>query len=222
VNPETQSSRSESATFAVSKTVRHITQPPGRIKRIAAAVLVDDAEVVTESGGKRSVTRRKRSPEEMKQLQALAAAAIGLDPQRGDLLSLENLSFQQTATETPAPPGRWERIRQLLMQWMSLLRYLGIAALFVIVYLLILRPVKRQIVTALRELPARALRSGKELGRTGTAAAVAAASTVEIEAPVGSEQEQRAAALKRQLAEKVKAEPAAASRLVQSWIREDR
>ena len=88
-------------------------------------------------------------------------------------------------------------------------------ALFLIVYFLMLRPVKTQVLTALRELPTRMARSSKELGGAATAAAVA----VEIEPP-GAEQARRATALKRQLSEKVKTEPAVASRLVQSWMRD--
>ena len=90
-----------------------------------------------------------------------------------------------------------------------------ILLLFLIVYFLILRPLKQQILIALRELPERAARAPKELGP------VAAAGNVEIELPPGSEQARRATALKRQLTDKIKSEPAAASRLVQSWIRED-
>ena len=214
ITPETQSSRSESATFAVSKSVRHTSQPPGRIKRIAAAVLVDDAIDVVENAGKKTSSRRKRTTNEMKQIQALAAAAIALDTQRGDLLSLENLSFQETPAETPGGPGRWEKIRQLLLSWLWLLRYLGILALFAIVYSLILRPITSQVVAAFRALPARMV-PAKELSKTVSA-------PIEIEVPSGSEQSQRATALKKQLVERVKAEPAAASRLVQSWIREDK
>jgi len=81
-----------------------------------------------------------------------------------------------------------------------------------------LRPVKQQVLATLRELPARVARSAKELNKVPAAAAVTSA--VEIELPPGSEQARRATALKRQLAEKVQNEPAAASRLVQSWIRE--
>ena len=40
---ESQGLHTESKTFAVSKTVRHSVQPAGTLKRIAAAVLVDDA-----------------------------------------------------------------------------------------------------------------------------------------------------------------------------------
>ena len=35
----------------------------------------------------------KRSPAQLKQLQDLAAAVIGMDPQRGDEVTVENMSF---------------------------------------------------------------------------------------------------------------------------------
>jgi len=215
VAPETQSSRSESATFAVSKSTRHVTQPPGRIRRLAAAVLVDDAVDLTDQGGKQVATRRKRTADEMKQIEALSAAAIGVDTQRGDLLSIQNLSFQELPVETPPPPGKFDWVRRLLEQWSFVLRYAGVVALFFIVYFLILRPVKKQVLAAFRELPAKLAHHAKELPKGAAAAAV------EIELPAGSEQSQRASALKRQLVEKVRVEPAAASRLVQTWIREE-
>ena len=40
---DTHSTKTESGTYAVNHTVRHLIEPAGRIKRIAAAVLVDDA-----------------------------------------------------------------------------------------------------------------------------------------------------------------------------------
>ena len=215
VAPETSNSHSESATFAVSKSTRHITQPPGRIRRVAAAVLVDDAVDVTDQNGKQTVTRRKRSAEEMKQIEQLTAAAIGMDTQRGDMLSIQNLSFQELPVETPAPPGKWDWIRRLLQQWSFVLRYAGVAALFLIVYLLILRPVKKQVLTAFRELPAKLTHTNKELAKSENGA-----HAVEIELPGASDQARRATALKKQLSEKVRHEPAAASRLVQTWIRD--
>ena len=87
VGQETQSSRSASTTFAVSKSVRHTVFPPGRIKRMAAAVLLDDVVETVEKDGKKSSTRRKHTDDELKQIGQLAAAAIGMDTQRGDLLS---------------------------------------------------------------------------------------------------------------------------------------
>lgn len=214
---ENQSSHSESASYAVSKSVRHTLLPAGRIKRIAAAVLVDDATDVSDKNGKRTVTRHKRTPEEMKQLGQLAAAAIGIDTQRGDMISLEDMPFQKGAEEVPSPPSRLEKTRQIFAQWSGLLRYLGIVALFLIVYALVLRPVKRQILTAFKELPQQVLKTGKDLSHGASATG---ARSMEIELPQGTEQSQRATALKKQLTEKIKAEPAGASRLVQTWIRE--
>lgn len=216
VSNETQSSRSESATYAVSKSVHHSVQPPGRVRRIAAAVLVDDAVEMTDKDGTQTPTRRKRTAEEMKQIEQLASAALGLDNQRGDLLAIQNLSFQESPAETPVKPTTLETTRRLVVEWSGLLRYAGVAALFLIVYFLMLRPVKKQVLAAFRELPKRIAQPPKELAE----GAAAAASAVEIELPAGSAGAKRASALKKQLAEKVRTEPGAASRLVQTWIRE--
>jgi len=210
---EQSSSRSEATTYAVSKSLHHSVQPPGRIRRIAAAVLVDDAVEVTEQAGKRVTTRRKRTPEEMKQIEQLANAAIGADSQRGDVLAVENLSFQQAPAENLAPPGKTERVRRVIEPWTWALRYVGVAALFLVVYWLVLRPVKKQALAAFRELP------GKVAARLAPPK-VAGAGGLELSEESGTEGGKRASHLKRLLSEKVNAEPEAASRLVQSWVQQ--
>jgi flagellar M-ring protein FliF len=215
---DSQSSRSESETYAVSKSVRHTVQPAGRVKRIAAAVLIDDAAEAADAAGTKPPARRKRTVDEMKEIEQLAAAAIGLDTQRGDVLAVQNLSFQELPLQKLLPPTKLESTRKLVFEWLGLLRYLAIFALFLIVYFLMLRPVKKQILTALRDLPARVLSVNKKAHEPGTASL--APGGIEIELPTGSEQGQRAGILKKQLADTVKAEPAAAGRLVQTWIRE--
>ena len=212
LSSENQSTHSESATFAVSKDVRHTIQPAGKIRRVAAAVLVDDA--VDSSSGKPQ--RRKRTPEELKQIEQLASAAIGLDTQRNDSLVVQNLSFQEAPAEQPVAPTKVERTRRVLVEWSPVLRYVGVTLLFLFVYLIMLRPIKKQILTAFRELPARVQGAGKKLSATHSESG-----EVQIEAPEGTDQGRLATALKRQLTEKVQTEPAAASRLVQTWIRED-
>src|SRR5208283_592877 len=119
----------------------------------AAAVLVDDAVEIAEQAGKRTSTRRKRTVEEMKQIEQLASAAIGVDTERGDVLAVENLSFQELPLETPSPPAKSEHWRRLLEPWSWMLRYVALAALFLVVYALILRPVKKLAMAAFRELP---------------------------------------------------------------------
>jgi flagellar M-ring protein FliF len=212
---EQSSSRSDATTYAVSKSLHRSVEPAGRLRRMAAAVLVDDAIEVKEEGGKRTTTRRKRTPEEMKTIEQLARAAIGIDSQRGDVLAVENLSFQELPLEVPAAPGKTELWRQRLEPWTWMLRYVGLAALFVVVYWLVLRPVKKQALAAFRELPEKVKK------KTSAQAFPTGPGSSAIEG-VSGEHGPRAAQLKRMLTDKVKAEPAAASRLVESWVRGDR
>jgi flagellar M-ring protein FliF len=218
---EQSNSKSDATTFAVSKSLHHSVEPPGRVRRIAAAVLVDDAVDITEQAGKRISTRRKRTADEMKQIELLAQAAIGVNAQRGDVLAVENLSFQEAPLEAPpAPPGKSEHIRSLIEPWAWALRYLGLAALFLVVYWLVLRPVKKQALAAFRELPGR-MSSG--LGPQAAGAMGGSAGGAALGGSEGAIEEggKRASHLKRLLTEKVKAEPEAASRLVQSWVQEE-
>jgi flagellar M-ring protein FliF len=211
--PEQSASKSDSTTYAISKNVHRSVEPAGRVRRIAAAVLVDDAVEWTQQAGKKVSTRRKRTPEEMKQIEQLARAAIGVDAQRGDVLAVENLSFQELPLETPLPPTKVDKWRKLLEPWAWTLRYVAVGLLFVVVYFLILRPVKKQAVAAFRELP-------KKLAQANAAAALNPEAELAAEAQRLAEGP-RAQQLTKMLTDKVKAEPAAASRLVESWVREE-
>ncbi len=225
---QTESSTSESSTYGVNKLVRHTIQPAGRIKRISAALLVDDAVQVQQLGKQRTVNRRKRTPEEMKQIEDLAAAALGIDPKRGDVLAVENISFQGMQQDGPVPPTLLEKIQRNLRDWAWLLRYVALACLFGSVYLLVLRPVKQQVLTALRALPARSaaapkLIAGGEARQPETSPGRKSETLEEILGIPGGEDNptlKKLAAMKTRLVEKVKAEPAGASQLVQNWLRE--
>jgi flagellar M-ring protein FliF len=210
----TQLSKSESNTYAVNKVVRHTLQPAGRIRRITAALLVDDALEVKQENGKRSETRRKRTPEELKQIEDLAKAAIGVDASRGDILTVQNLSFDQSPAEAaPAKPTIMQKVRVTLDDWSSLVRYAAIILLFLLAYALLLNPLKKQLMTTFRELPA-ALTAKNQPVAVGDLAPGQDVNT--LPAP-----QQRAITLKKQLLEKVTDEPQAASKLIQAWIHEE-
>lgn len=229
---DTQSQKTESKTFAVSKTVRHVVEPAGRIKRIATAVLVDDGMETVDTNGQKVERPRKRTPEEMKQIEELGKAAIGFDTNRGDQFALQNLSFQSVAVEMPAPPAMPQRIMQMADRWIWLVRYVALGLLFLLVYFLILRPLKIQVITSFREMPqalaAVALPSAPSIaGTLGTEALFQNPQGLEIEGRVQQELSEtdsdvkRAVMLKRHLVDKVKKEPIGASRLIQNWIRRE-
>jgi flagellar M-ring protein FliF len=207
---DNQSSKSDSSTFAVSKDTRHTLNPSGRVRRITASILIDDAVDTKQESGKPSNVRRKRTPEEITAIEKLARAAIGIDDQRGDLLAVENLSFQTPAVELPIAPGKFDRYRLLILPWVGLLRYLGITLLFLVVYALVLNPVKKHVIAAFKQIPSRLAPPPAEIPAGG----------MELELPAGSDDAKRATTLKKEIAEKIKVEPATASRLVQSWIHE--
>src|SRR5271154_2294424 len=212
----TQGIRSESKTFAVSHTTRHVLEPAGRVKRVAAAILVDDVIETKSDNGKTTETRRKRTPEEMKQIEELAKAAIGFDAQRGDQFSLQNISFSLPVVDLPPPPGKFQRFVWFAERWTGALRYVALSLLFLVAYFLILRPVKKQVLAILAgtmrpALPAIAGEPGAIAamtidGRTGgLPAEIGTGASPEVE---------EAVSLKKKLAAKVKGDPQGASRLI--------
>ena len=207
---ETQVSKTESETYAVSKTVRHTLNPAGRLRRISAALLVDDAlETTTLANGKETHTHRKRTPEELKDIENLAKASIGLDTQRGDTLTVENLSFQQPPPTAADKLPLTDRVRVILHDWSSVVRYAALLLLFVLSYFLLLRPLKKQVLATVRELP----------GRVAAQASVNGGAVDNVLASLPPEQ--RALVLRKQLLDKAKGEPAAAGQLLHAWINEE-
>jgi len=208
-------SKTENGTYAVDKLTRHTLQPAGRIRRISAALLVDDAVEVQQVSGKSSENRRKRTPEELKQIEALASAAIGLDKERGDTLAVQNLSFQQLPEQAPPPPSKFEKVRVVLNDWSSLTRYAGIVLLFLVVYVFLIRPIKRQAFEAFKQLPARTA----AMAKAGNDAQQLGELTPEILSLTDAQR--RILGLQKQVADRAKNEPAVTGRVLQAWLREE-
>jgi flagellar M-ring protein FliF len=189
--------------------------PAGRIKRVAAAILIDDEVEVKNEAGRITEVRHHRSPEQLDQIEELAKAAVGADDARGDVVTVQNIAFQQAVRENPTPPTKLKRVQNGVREWGQAIRFAAIGLLFLAIYALMLKPVKKQMLEALKA-------AGQRLqltGRTAEAkAAVDAAASITLpEAPLEAKQ---LGALKKQIVEKVKAEPLPTTRLVQTWIRE--
>jgi len=211
-----QGIRSETKTFAVSRTTHHVLEPAGRISRVATAILVDDVIDTKTDDGKTQETRRKRSPTEMKQIEELAKAAVGFDAKRGDQFSLQNISFLIPVVDLPAPPGRVQKFTTYAERWTGLLRYAGLLLLFLMVYVLILRPVKRQVLHIL-QAPA----GGSLAGETAAAGTLGPAAAAALPAAArGLSEISEAVALKKELVARVKEDPTTASRVIQNWMSE--
>jgi flagellar M-ring protein FliF len=216
--------RSENKTFAVSHTTRHLVEPPGRIKRVAAAILVDDAIETKMADGKPVETRRKRTPEEMKQIEGLSKAALGWDSARGDQISVEEVTFKTPEIENPGPVNLPEKIRVVALKWMDLIRYAAILILFLLVYVLLLKPIVKSATAALQSAEAN-LSSGQPLQALGEgqlaaqlSGAGASGAGLPAASPASALEMERAMALKQQIVKNVQSAPQDAGRLVQNWM----
>lgn len=202
-----QTSKTENATYAVNRTTRHSIEPAGRIRRITAALIVDDA-VVRKLGSKQTwtETRTKRSTQELQQIQTLAANAIGVDTARGDLITVQNLSFTTSDSLEVPKPSAFERARKGIMENATELRYLMLLVLFALAYVLMIRPLQQSFMSTKVELP-----TGPELPGSTPAPA--------LPEPVSSKTDMsHALALKEQVIQQATAEPANSVRVIQAWL----
>lgn len=210
----TQSSKTESATYGVNKTITHTMTPAGRVARITAAVLVDDETVKTvQKGGKVVFTRRPRSQQELDKIKELAEDAIGFDAKRGDSISVQNMAFDTEVAETDMPAAAWStRVQKTVSDYSSLLRPLSVLGLFVLAYIFLLRPVQKH-VFAPGQLP--------PPSHTASALATPQVESVMVRPHELTDGTARAAQLKEQTVEMIRQKPLHTARAVQAWLREE-
>ena len=208
-----QTSSSENSTFGVNRLTKHTIAPAGRIRRITAAILVNDFSDKKMVDGKMVGSTYKRSPAQLKQLQDLAASVIGLDAQRGDVVTVENMTFANSGDED-VPPAFGERLQKTMTENASALRYAALLALFVLAWALVIRPVQKQVVGVVRELGAGTEQRVESL-ELATVPQLAADELDHL-----LEADTNTVGLKRRLTEMVQAEPATMTRTLQTWLRE--
>lgn len=99
--------RTESMNYETSRTVRRTHVPQGIVHRMSVSVVVDQ-NVRWQMVGKGKQAHLQKfidapSAERMKTIQAVVAAAVGINATRGDQLTVETLPFEATlAAEPPA------------------------------------------------------------------------------------------------------------------------
>ncbi|WP_419806617.1 flagellar basal-body MS-ring/collar protein FliF [Terriglobus sp.] len=210
-----QSTREETSSYAVTRHTVHTEEGPGRVRRIAAAVVINDRAVPGGEGKNSRTVWKPRSADEMKRLQQIAQAAVGFDAARGDEVVVQNLAFSGNADQV-APSGFAAVMSQgkdLLRSQPSLLRSLTIGASLLAFGLLVLRPLGRQTVAALAlPEPGARIQDAQLLldaDRPRTEGGMPAPHEV------ATHDSQR---LLQHVAARIHAEPQGSARLVESWI----
>jgi flagellar M-ring protein FliF len=95
------SRRTESIAYQSSRTVKRVKLPEGTVKRMSLSVLVDQAVRWEGQGTKMRRVLEQPSPEKLKSIRDLVAAATGFTADRGDQLIVESLPFESTLNFEP-------------------------------------------------------------------------------------------------------------------------
>ena len=200
-------SKTSAKNYELDRTVSHTRSPPGRMRRITAAVLVDNIPVAAAAAdaagdNAKAAATKPLDDAQLKQVDALVKEAIGFDEKRGDSVSVMNASFARS--EAPAEDLStpiWQRpivhdVGRLL---------LGSAILLVLIFG-VMRPTLRNLTTP-RLLPV-----GGELPEIATARVV---SETPMPQPNSHEDKLR---LARQT---VTQDPKKVAQIVRNWVNDD-
>lgn len=205
---EAQTSRTESGTYGVSKTVRHKVEIPGKVRRISVAVVVND-RMISEATKASSAQWKPRSADELHNLATLVQAAAGFDSARGDLVTVQNMSFNENLVPAahhslPAEFVASFRRSPEVVKYICLL--FGILALLAFG----VRPVMRQLLAFADEGGSKE----RPMLESTTQQQLLQASPVD---PGRA----RAQEILDKVAGQIRNEPTQTSRLLQSWIQSD-
>jgi flagellar M-ring protein FliF len=191
--------------------VRHVIENPGQVRRMTAAIVVNDRMAQAAVKGK-AAEWKPRTAGELSDLTALAQAAVGYNPARGDLLTVQDLAFDENrsvqAESLPSQVLKTAESSPLLVKYAALLAGLLLVVAFGV------RPALRYAGSSSKA----AKGAPKELpGRTAVA-------SIALKPPEPTEvdpERVKAQQIFEEVSDHLKREPTQSSRLLQSWIHSD-
>ncbi|HCZ32274.1 MAG TPA: flagellar M-ring protein FliF [Holophagaceae bacterium] len=232
---ENSEKKETTTNFEISKTVSATERATGTVKRVTLAVIVDHIGTwEKDAKGEPVLKQTPRSAEELKKIRDQVAAAVGIQPKRGDELTVEDMAF---ATLQVNPKEEAEAKKQF---WVDLGRQFlpsliwGLAG-FVVFFMIILPMLKRMSAAINRPAPMRV--ASADGGDPGSAASMAARknaqvkSMTEIEAEIEAElnadaafsapEARRRELIRKRLQEGSTEDPETMASLVRSWLLEE-
>jgi flagellar M-ring protein FliF len=211
-----QSAKTESGTYGVSKTVRHVVDNPGRVRRLTAAIVVND-RLMQPATKDHAAVWQPRSGDELRNLTALAQAAVGFDTARGDVITVQDLAFDDNRPQPPVTLA--EQSLRTAEGAPNLVKSAALLMGLLVVVAFGLRPAIRHAGAALTTLGT--VRSARRELPAGSGTAPAQVPVGPPEPAEIDPERQRSQEIFEQVTTHVKREPTQSSRLLQSWIHSD-
>jgi len=216
VATQTRNDSSENRSYEVDRTLSHVRQAQGRLKRLSIAVLVDNIE---RKGADGKMISAPLTAAELAKVEALTQKAVGFDAARGDTVTVQNAPF---IVAPPAPLEEtpiWQRadIRDYARQ--------GLGAIIVLVLILaVLRPMLRSLIHGRPATPRGAAPTTVEAinGETLPADSLSLSSRAPLEqsAPAAlpaSQYEERLTAARQAVAQ----DPKRVAQVMKTWLNEE-
>lgn len=215
--------------YEIDKTIKKTIGGGGRVNRLSVSVVVDNKVA--------NGVEVARSADELKQIQDLVGAAVGIDANRGDSVVVQTMPFSKPAVPEGGTAASFlERNKSLIS---SLPKYgaYGLAAL--LLFLFVIRPARKALKAAAESYPEEQKllegeimpdrrRNGRELpmelddhissdGSMMTVAELEA--QMDGEGPINKERE-RNETIRRQIAEKTMSDTETVASTLRGWLRE--
>ena len=230
---ENSDKKETTTNYEISKTVRAIDQATGSIKRVTLAVIVDHlSSWDKDAKGEPVLKQTPRGADELKKIRDQVAAAVGIQPKRGDELTVEDMAF---ASLQANPKEEAEARKQMLWDLgLKALPYAVWGIVGLLVFFMIVLPMLRRMSAAInRPTPLRvASAEGGEAGMAGSPRKpVQVKSMTEIEAEIEAElnadaafsapEARRRELIKKRLQGGSQDDPETIASLVRSWLLEE-
>jgi len=124
--------------YELDRSIRHVQQGAGAIKRLSVAVVVNNRE-----GADKNAARALTAPE-IEQIRNLVKEAMGYSQERGDSLNVVNSAFARDGQDEQAPEVPLWRDRDNIELAKSIGQYLLIAGLALFAWFAVIRPLLRR------------------------------------------------------------------------------
>ncbi len=140
---QSSSKREQTTNYEVDKTIRVEKRPVGSVKRLSAAVVVNNKRVVDAEG---KVTMQPLSEADLAKITALVREAVGFAETRGDSLNVVNVPFNVDEKIAEPEVPVWKQPENL-----SLAKEIGKGAAGLLVALLLIFGVIRPLIKSLAQ-----------------------------------------------------------------------
>lgn len=212
---------SESTNFEIPRRTRHTISPSGQVARLSVAVLVDDDRTTDTAKDGKPAAPAARPAEQMKKIHDLAASAVGFDEERGDQLTVENISFDDNIADAPeVPKTMLQKVTTVVQsdQMQGAGRTLGVLLLSVLAFFLFLKPVMNRALAPEHTVSLPPVPAGAAIAAGAAVMPTVADLEGAVIDPASGKDMRRLPALTREVAKLAEEQPESMARLVRSWI----